>query len=394
MRINKWLLALPLISLASCKQNSTGKLQVTGTVKNIKAAMSQYPGVFNSDSVKLYLYEVPFGNDASPIKLDSGTVTDKNNSFNLSGQVTTEGLFDIMIANGPMIPLVNDENNITVNIDLSDKDKYYSVSGSKASDELRAFIFGYSERSQVANNAFKRLDSLKMYNASDSMVVDATDSKNSSLKSVNDFVQHSVSETSNPVAATFILGTGSSTLPQEDYESILNKTIAKHPSAPSLNFLKNQLAERKKQVEQTQQVSSWIGKPAPDLSLPGVDDKPVSVSSFKGKFVLVDFWASWCGPCRMENPNVVKAYNTYKNKNFTVLGVSLDKEKTPWLEAIQKDHLSWTHMSDLAFWDSKAVAAFKFQGIPFNVLVDPSGTVIGESLRGEDLENKLKEVLK
>jgi peroxiredoxin len=214
------------------------------------------------------------------------------------------------------------------------------------------------------------------------------------LKDLNDYVEHTLTNVSNPVVATFVLGTGSNSMAPEEYEAALNRTIAKNPSSPSLNFLKNQLAERKKQVEQTQQTASWVGKPAPDLTMPGVDDQPVSLSSFKGKFVLVDFWASWCGPCRMENPNVVKAFNSYKNKNFTVLGVSLDKEKAPWLEAIQKDHLAWAHMSDLAFWDSKAVSTYKFQGIPYNVLIDPDGTVIGESLRGEELMNKLKEVIK
>ena len=109
--------------------------------------------------------------------------------------------------------------------------------------------------------------------------------------------------------------------------------------------------------------------------------------------MLIDFWASWCGPCRMENPNVVKAYNEFKGKNFTILGVSLDKDKDSWKKAIAQDHLNWTQMSDLKYWNSQAVETFGFQGIPFNVLVDPSGKVIAESLRGEDLDAKLKQVL-
>lgn len=139
--------------------------------------------------------------------------------------------------------------------------------------------------------------------------------------------------------------------------------------------------------------SSRIGKPAPDLAMPDAEGKTVSITSFRGKYLLVDFWASWCGPCRQENPNVVKAFNQYKDKNFTILGVSLDKEKEPWLKAVKDDRLAWTQMSDLKYWDSKAVEVYRFEGIPYNVLIDPKGNIIAENLRGFDLEKRLAEVL-
>jgi peroxiredoxin len=120
-----------------------------------------------------------------------------------------------------------------------------------------------------------------------------------------------------------------------------------------------------------------------------VNGKPVSISSFKGKYLLVDFWASWCRPCRQENPNVVAAYQQFKNKNFTVLGVSLDQDKESWKKAIATDNLTWPHMSDLKQWESAAVPAYGIEGIPFNVLLDPSGKIIKSSLRGNELLSTL-----
>lgn len=137
-----------------------------------------------------------------------------------------------------------------------------------------------------------------------------------------------------------------------------------------------------------------VGQTAPDFTMNDTDGKPVSLSSFRGKYVLIDFWASWCGPCRQENPNVVKAYNEYKDKNFTILGVSLDKTKDDWEKAIKADHLAWNHVSDLQYWDNSAAKLYGVQAIPANFLIDPDGKIIAKDLRGEDLENKLAQVLK
>ena len=183
----------------------------------------------------------------------------------------------------------------------------------------------------------------------------------------------------------YVLNQYSTSLDVAELESLYNELSPKYKDTRSGKSIAG-LIEAKK--------ITAIGKVAPDFTQPDTLGNAVRLSSLRGKYVLVDFWASWCGPCRAENPNLVKTFNKYKDKSFTVLGVSLDQpgKKDAWLAAIHKDNLAWTQVSDLKFWDNDVAVLYGVKAIPTNLLLDPEGKIIEKDLRGEDLSKKLSEI--
>lgn len=378
-----------LVLAISCKQQSVTNFEVDGTVKNAPAKT-------------IYLEQTSFGN-MQPVIVDSAQLS-SDGSFKLETRANEESVYNLRLDQDmyPFVSFINDSKQITINADFNNQDELYTVKGSPASEALRTYLNTTGSKMRDIYNTDQLLDSAHRTNMTDSLINAYTAQREAAAKELKQYTADFINKSKSPALTLFALGSYLSvagnpsfkleSFSQEEINDIINKTAAAHPDNKAIASIKSSL-QQQATTPASAAAGSWLNKPAPDFTLPDVDGKPVSLSSFKGKYVLVDFWASWCGPCRMENPNVVQAYQQFKDKNFTILGVSLDQKKEPWLKAIKDDNLAWTQVSDLKFWDSQVVNLYGFEGIPFNVLVDPNGIVIGEGLRGAELENKLKEVL-
>ena len=366
-----------LIFLAACKQDGTKTFTVQGQLKNAGAKM-----VYIDEIIMQAGMQKPV--DSALLKPDG--------TFSMSFKTKGENFYYLRTDNDqvPFASVINDKGSVSIKADKLRPDAT-SYEGSAATTELKTY-FGFYNNARFRLDSLGRVfDSLNKANAPDSIKMQLNTAGYAILDEMKREAASYVSNSKSSVMALVALQSSQNSYSPEEFSNSLKELEKRFPESKNVKEVSKSFADQLAAMQQQKAPEQFTGKQAPEISLKDVNGNTVSLSSYKGKYVLVDFWASWCKPCRMENPNVVAAYQKYKNKNFTVLGVSLDENEKAWKSAIEKDGLVWTQTLDE---NQVAAATYNVQGIPFNILVNPEGVIIGESLRGAELEKKLQDVLK
>jgi len=349
--------------------------------------------ITHAPSQNIFLEQIVYDN-AAPKVIDSGKLTQDVN-YKLKGVSKEQNLYLLTIDHKPVSILINDNDDIRLSADLNTSFSSPYISNSDATKSLYTFLKRFRSSDSMLATTYNTMDTLAKQNPNDSSLIILQSKGAQELQSLSAYMKDFIKKSNSPAAIYYALSVAASknVVNIQELDSLATQAAGRFKGHSGLEAMKTAIAQAKSS-NNTNEGASWVDKQAPNLTMNDINGKPVSISDFKGKYVLIDFWASWCGPCRKENPNVVAAYNKYKDKNFTILGVSLDQDKDSWVQAIKNDNLAWAQMSDLKQWQSAAVSTYNIEGIPFNVLIDPTGKVIAQELRGPALEQKLAEVLK